>query len=148
MVNSWQVLGDELYAAAAAARLEDRAYLHASALRLPGAVLASRPKPPLLGFAWLAGYYCGNACHRLAPASSFPLCVCVCATGSNAICGSHEPVQVVCPPADGVEFLSEEFRALWRKWFPPLLATPAGTGEAEVHSWFPGTAVASDFSSW
>ena len=36
-LHPWQVLGDELYAAAAAARQEERAYLHASALRLPGA---------------------------------------------------------------------------------------------------------------
>eukprot|EP00966_Prymnesium_polylepis_P306523 7083105-Prymnesium_polylepis.1 len=84
------VLGDELYAAADVARLEERAYLHASALRLPAGA---------------------------------------------ALCDSGEPLQVLCPPSHGSEFLTDEFRGLWRAWF----GDAAGGDRDDV--WFEGTAV-------
>ena len=40
------------------------------------------------------------------------------------------PVQVVCPPSDGAEFLSEGFRSVFEEWFPPGIAEDPGL-------WFP-----------
>jgi hypothetical protein len=38
-----------------------------------------------------------------------------------------QPVQVVCPPRHGAEFLSPEFAAVWDAWLPPSLADDWGT---------------------
>ncbi|KAL3894379.1 MAG: hypothetical protein SGPRY_013827 [Prymnesium sp.] len=124
------VLGDELYAAAKAARLEDRTYLHASALRLPGKTfpMVSWGDHKHASFALAFGYQSTTYTH---------------CTGSVTISGGEDPIEVICPPSDGVEFLTREFRDLWDSWFmPDCLSKPSDV-------WFAHTAVQSSSpKSW
>ena len=96
-----------MYAASADAALEDRAYLHAAALRIP----------------------------RL--------------EGSAALCDEHaSPIEVVCPPEQGAEFVSAAFCEQWRDWFPQQRPHEGEDGDGGAGSdgegdWFRETPVRS-----